>query len=145
MSNDILVTLGPTSLNEKTVKSCAELGVYVFRINLSHTPIDQVEETIKRIQSWTDRPVYLDSEGTQLRNGLMVSDQVEFKKGDQIRIEIESVVGDSQKLCFNPISKSPTISNFRTDLLGRVSPRSNFDSTSRAHAMASIFKRKLFV
>jgi pyruvate kinase len=34
----------------------------------------------------------------------MVSDQVEFKKGDKIRIEIESVVGDSQKLCFNPIS-----------------------------------------
>ena len=108
MSKDIniLVTLGPSSMNEKTVKSCAELGVYVFRINLSHTPIDQVEDSIRRIQSWTDRPVCLDSEGAQLRNGSMVSEQVEFIEGEEIRIDIDPVVGDCQRISFNPIGVS---------------------------------------
>ncbi len=110
MADNILVTLGPSSLNEETVVSCAELGVYVFRINLSHTPIEKVEENIKLIQSWTDVPVCLDSEGAQLRNGSMINEQVEFNKGDEIRIEIEPIVGDSQKLSFNPISISKQFS-----------------------------------
>ena len=106
MANKILVTLGPTSMSEKTVKICAELGVYVFRINLSHTPLDQVEDSIKRIQSWTDIPVCLDSEGAQLRNGSMVYENVEYIKGEEIRINIDSIVGDPNQLSFNPISVS---------------------------------------
>jgi pyruvate kinase len=104
MKNNILVTLGPASMNQTTVQSCAELGIYVFRINLSHTPIDKVEEDIIRIQSWTDRPVCLDSEGAQLRNGLMVNEKVGFTKGEEIRIEIEPIIGDSRRISFNPIS-----------------------------------------
>jgi len=104
LNNDLLVTLGPTSMNKDTVTSCAELGVYLFRINLSHTPIDQVEETIKRIRLWTDRPVCLDSEGAQLRNGAMKDEVTEFIKGEEIRIELDSVIGNSQRLSFNPAS-----------------------------------------
>jgi pyruvate kinase len=104
MTNDILVTLGPISMNEETVKSCTELGVYVFRINLSHTPLDQVEDNIKRIQSWTDVPVCLDSEGAQLRNGSMVNEKVEYTKGDEIRISLDPIVGDSTQISFNPLS-----------------------------------------
>jgi pyruvate kinase len=104
MSKKILITLGPTSMNEKTVKACAEFGIYVFRINLSHIPLDQVEENIRCVQSWTDRPVCLDSEGAQLRNGMMVSEKVQFKEGEEIRIEKNPVIGNSQKLSFNPIS-----------------------------------------
>jgi len=106
MANNILVTLGPSSLDEETVKSCTDLGVYVFRINLSHTPIEKVEENIKLIQSWTDVPVCLDSEGAQLRNGSMINEQVEFNKGDEVRIEIAPIEGDSHKLSFNPTSVS---------------------------------------
>ena len=102
--NNILVTLGPTSMNEETVKSCAEFEVYVFRINLSHTPLNKVEESINLIQSWTDVPVCLDSEGAQLRNGSMVNEKVKFGVGDEIRIEINPINGDSTKLSFNPIN-----------------------------------------
>jgi len=103
MEKKILITLGPASMNKKTVQSCAELGVYVFRINLSHTPLDQVEESIKLIQSWTDVPVCIDSEGAQLRNGSMVSEKVQFEEGQEIRIEMNTVIGNSQRLSFNPI------------------------------------------
>jgi pyruvate kinase len=102
MKKDILVTLGPASMNEQTVKACAEFDIYVFRLNLSHTSLDQVEGHIRRIQSWTDRPVCLDSEGAQFRSGSMVSEQVQFKEGEEIRIEINPVTGNSQKLSFNP-------------------------------------------
>jgi len=103
MAKKILVTLGPASMNKTTVQSCAELGVYLFRINLSHTPLDQVEESIKLIQSWTDVPVCIDSEGAQLRNGSMVSEKVQFEEGQEIRIEMNTVIGNSQRLSFNPI------------------------------------------
>ena len=72
----ILVTLGPSSMNKSTVSSLTKLGVYLFRINLSHTPLNLVKENIKQIQSWTDVPICLDSEGAQLRNGLMQNDSV---------------------------------------------------------------------
>ena len=68
MSKKILVTLGPSSMSEDVITGCADLGVYVFRINLSHTPLDAVAPTIEKIRGWTDVPICLDSEGAQLRN-----------------------------------------------------------------------------
>ncbi|MEK9680188.1 MAG: pyruvate kinase, partial [Rhodospirillaceae bacterium] len=76
MNTKILVTLGPASFSRDIVAKCADLGVGIFRINLSHTPLDAVEDTIKKIQSWTDVPVCLDSEGAQLRNQSMASGEV---------------------------------------------------------------------
>ena len=50
MEPRILVTLGPASLTEKVVRECSDLGTYLFRINLSHTPIELLAETIQKIQ-----------------------------------------------------------------------------------------------
>jgi pyruvate kinase len=69
----ILSTLGPGSLNKETVQSLAKKGVNLFRINLSHTALDDVEGITSKIQFWTDVPVCLDSEGAQVRNGFMGS------------------------------------------------------------------------
>jgi len=57
----ILATLGPASLNKDTVQKMAENNVSLFRINLSHTPLEDVEHIIEDIQSWTNIPVCLDS------------------------------------------------------------------------------------
>ena len=62
MDTRILVTLGPSSLNEETVKKIAQHAVHLFRINLSHTPLDAVAETIEMIRQWTDVPICIDSE-----------------------------------------------------------------------------------
>jgi pyruvate kinase len=103
LMSKILVTLGPTSMNKQTIEACAQLGVYLFRINLSHTPLDQIQDSIDSIKSWTDIPICLDSEGAQLRNGLMINESVEFKKGDKVNIQIDPIVGDTRNLSFNPI------------------------------------------
>ena len=102
MPKKILVTLGPSSMFEDIITGCADLGVYVFRINLSHTPLDDVAPTIEKIRGWTDVPICLDSEGAQLRNQKMTSEPVFFKEGDEVRIHLEPVVGDANNISFSP-------------------------------------------
>ena len=63
----------------KTIEKMTENGVAMFRINLSHTALDVVEDAIKKIQSWTNVPVCLDSEGAQIRNQNMINESVFFK------------------------------------------------------------------
>ena len=70
-------------MSEGIITGCAALGVYLFRINLSHTPLDAVAPTIEKIRQWTDVPICLDSEGAQLRNQEMTSETVAFKEGDE--------------------------------------------------------------
>ena len=102
MSINILVTLGPSSLNIHTVNELTNKGVDLFRINLSHTKLDDVRGIIENIQSWTDVPVCLDSEGAQIRNQDMVSEFVNFQKDDIVKIHHESVIGDSNNISFTP-------------------------------------------
>ena len=100
----ILVTLGPSSMNKSTVSSLTKLGVHLFRINLSHTPLNLVKENIKQIQSWTDVPICLDSEGAQLRNGLMQNDSVYFEENTRVIISNKPIIGNNEIISFNPIS-----------------------------------------
>ena len=100
----ILSTLGPGSLNKETVQTLAKQGVNLFRINLSHTALDDVEGIISKIQSWTDTPVCLDSEGAQVRNGFMTGGSVVYQTGDSVRIHLEAIVGDKDNISFTPES-----------------------------------------
>jgi len=102
MNTKILATLGPSSLNNYTVKELTKKGVDLFRINLSHTKLEDIKNIIEKIQSWTDVPVCLDSEGAQIRNQDMVSESVNFNKDDMIKIHHEAIVGDSSNVSFTP-------------------------------------------
>ena len=104
MTVHILSTLGPRSLNKETVQTLAKNGVNLFRINLSHTTLDDVEGIISKIQSWTDVPVCLDSEGAQVRNGFIESGSVVYQTGDLVYIHSKAVVGDRQNISFTPDS-----------------------------------------
>ena len=42
MNHKLLVTLGPSSMKKNIVQEISELGIYLFRINLSHTQIDEL-------------------------------------------------------------------------------------------------------
>ena len=111
MSTKILATLGPSSLNSDTIKKLTKKGVDLFRINLSHTKLEDVKNIIEKIQSWTDVPVCLDSEGAQIRNQDMISESVIFKEGDIVKIHYASVVGDSNNISFTPENVSQQLKN----------------------------------
>jgi pyruvate kinase len=100
----ILSTLGPSSLNKESVQLLSKQGVNLFRINLSHTVLEDVEGIISKIQSWTDVPVCLDSEGAQVRNGFMESGSIVYQTGDSVTIHPEAIVGDRQNISFTPDS-----------------------------------------
>ena len=103
MTQKILVTLGPASMSERIVKGCADEGVHLFRVNLSHTAIEDVAPTIEKIRGWTDVPISLDSEGAQLRNQTMAGGTVVFEEGDKVAIHFESVLGDARNISFTPV------------------------------------------
>jgi len=113
MKKLILVTVGPSSLNENVIKKISDLDVHLFRINLSHTRIEDVENVIHTIQKWSDIPICLDSEGAQIRNQEMVSESVEFKKDKQVKIHHENIIGDSENISFAPsyVSKQFKVGN----------------------------------
>ena len=102
MDTKILVTLGPSSLNKKTVEEMSSKGVSLFRINLSHAKLDDLENLIKKVRSWTDTPICLDSEGAQVRNQDMVSEAVQYDQGSHVKIHHEKILGDSGNISFTP-------------------------------------------
>ena len=67
MTKDIWCTLGPSSLNDHVIKRLEELGVSLLRLNLSHTKIEELPKTLEFIQSRTELPICLDTEGAQVR------------------------------------------------------------------------------
>ena len=100
----ILSTLGPSSLNQTTVEAMASKGVNLFRINLSHTALDDVSGIISKIQSWTDVPICLDSEGAQVRNGFMGNGHTVYQAGDCVYIHADALVGDRKNFSFTPVT-----------------------------------------
>ena len=106
MTTKILATIGPASLNKETIEKLSTRGVYLFRINLSHTKLADVEDIINKIHQWTDVPVCLDSEGAQIRNQDMVNESVYFEKGSVVKVHHDQVIGDSENISFTPDSVS---------------------------------------
>lgn len=98
----ILVTLGPSSFNERAIKEISIQGVYLFRINLSHTEIEEVEDRINFIRQNTDIPICLDSEGAQIRNQKVENEEIYFKKDSIVKIHFETIVGDPENISFTP-------------------------------------------
>lgn len=102
MTKKILCTLGPASMDERVISRLDELGVGMFRINLSHTPVDVVEETVARIQSLTKVPVCLDTEGAQVRTGKMAAGAVEVSENAIVHAVSELIDGDASRFSLYP-------------------------------------------
>ena len=80
-SIEILCTLGPSSLNKYVINRLTDLGVNLFRINLSHTSVVELPKVIELIKSYTSVPICLDTEGAQIRTGRLNNKLVVEKNG----------------------------------------------------------------
>ncbi|MDP6262929.1 MAG: pyruvate kinase [Rhodospirillales bacterium] len=98
----ILATLGPSSLKEDVISAMTAAGVSLFRINMSHTAAEELEDLIPFIQSCTEVPVCLDSEGAQIRTQRLVDGGVSMDANDQVRLHVDPIKGDQGKLSFHP-------------------------------------------
>lgn len=101
LNKALLCTLGPSSLNPRTISALEATGVTSFRINMSHTETRDLERVIRLIQKCTDVPICLDTEGSQIRTGPM-KEQASVVEGSHVRLVAGNMVGDSATIPITP-------------------------------------------
>ncbi len=99
---EILCTLGPASFSEHIIKRLDDLNVTLFRINLSHTKAHDLSAIIENIQTHTDVPICLDTEGAQIRTGDFVENHIELRENSIVRGHRRRVPGDTTGFNFYP-------------------------------------------
>lgn len=75
----------------------------MFRINLSHTTLNELEDRITFIQRNTRVPICIDTEGAQIRTGNFARDNMILHEGATVRIHAKLVPGDSKDICLYPV------------------------------------------
>ncbi|MBT6047236.1 MAG: sulfate adenylyltransferase [Lentimicrobiaceae bacterium] len=108
---EILCTLGPASMNDRVIARLEEIGISLFRINMSHTKLSDVSAVIRYLQSRTSIPVCLDTEGAQIRTGTIVNGDIILKDNSIITIHKHLVPGDPYNFNLCP---ADIIKNFKT-------------------------------
>jgi pyruvate kinase len=99
----ILCTLGPASMRPEVIRELDARNVDLFRINLSHTPLERVEPAIELVQSCSSTPICLDTEGAQVRCG-EVAEGVEVEQGGEIELIADHVEGSTSSVTLWPAS-----------------------------------------
>ncbi len=98
----ILCTLGPSSLNARTIERLDQIGIDIFRLNLSHTKLGELESQLCFIREHTKRPICLDTEGAQVRTGLLEKGQVFLKLNRLLHFVRKPIVGNDQRMNLYP-------------------------------------------
>ncbi len=101
---EIFCTLGPASLKDGVIARLEELGVQLFRVNMSHTKVDDVADIIDYVHSRTSVPLCLDTEGAQIRTGDFADRVITLRDASIVRIKRTPVPGDGGSFNLYPIS-----------------------------------------
>lgn len=99
----ILCTLGPASLDVRTIQRLEQSGAALFRINLSHTKLAAVRQIVEVIRSATTVPICLDSEGAQIRTGELVDRSINLRDNALVRVHYRRVPGDDGNFNLYPL------------------------------------------
>jgi len=97
----IICTLGPSSYEPEVIRGLTDRKVDLFRINLSHTGVEEIEERINFVRTHTDVPLSLDTEGSQVRCG-PVEPGLVVHPGASIDLVEEMVTGTAERITLRP-------------------------------------------
>ncbi len=104
----IVCTIGPASDNFETLKSMAEAGMNVARLNFSHGDYDSHEKKLKlirRVERSTKRPLaaLLDTKGPEIRTGHVKDGEVFLTQGAKVILSSceEPFEGTAEKIWVN--------------------------------------------
>ena len=70
----IICTLGPSSYNKKVLNQLKKQKIDIFRINLSHTELDDIEKKIDYLKKNQIKNICIDTEGAQIRTTYIKKD-----------------------------------------------------------------------
>jgi pyruvate kinase len=105
----VLCTLGPASLKDDVIGGLAGRGVDLFRLNLSHTPLEAVEPTIRRVRELCSVPICLDTEGAQVRCGRVAGGTATLEPGQRVRLVADEDPGGTERLQLKPRATFATL------------------------------------
>jgi len=99
----ILATLGPASSSREKIKELFEAGADVFRINMSHSTHEMLNDLVAVIRSVEEevaRPIGIlaDLQGPKFRLGEFSSDDISVKPGDRIIFDSDKKPGTQKRV-----------------------------------------------
>ncbi len=102
----IICTLGPGTDNEGLVKSMAELGMDIARLNFSHGTYDEHKmriDRVRRVSKSIDRElgILLDIRGPKIRIGTIPEKEIKLFKGDKLVLTTSKCITSKEKIWVN--------------------------------------------
>ena len=101
-NQQIICTLGPSSLNDFVIERLTDLGVSLLRINLSHTALEDVAEVVQFVLDRTEVPLCLDTEGAQVRTGSLAGDKIDISEHRIIEVPDHAIAGSAESFNLYP-------------------------------------------
>ena len=95
----IICTIGPSSNKPEVLNRLRDRGVNFFRINLSHTNEEDIEQRIKDLIGY-NIPVILDTEGAQVRSGNTAD--IFIEEGSIIKVHSSKINCNYENIFLNP-------------------------------------------
>src|SRR5690606_448764 len=94
----IVCTIGPASRDVEVLTQLALAGMNVARLNMSHGSQEYHRGTIERVRQVSEKigkpiAILADLQGPKLRVGKMQEGGVELKKGEEIVLTTEEIIG----------------------------------------------------
>ena len=97
-----IVTLGPASNKIEDLKLMKNKLVDFVRINMCHSNLDDLENFIQLAKE-SDIEFIIDTEGSQIRTGEVIDNEVFFREGDFILIFSDGRIGNKSELSIKPV------------------------------------------
>lgn len=99
----LIATLGPASQDDAVVRRLFEAGADVFRINMSHSSHDVLNQRVaqlRRIEQELGRPIGIlaDLQGPKLRVGTFAAPPVQLQHGQSFALDSDPTPGDSTRV-----------------------------------------------
>jgi pyruvate kinase len=99
----IVATMGPSTNDRKVLMKMMNAGMDVCRINFSHGKHEDYKKLVEMIRSLDlelnrSTSLLADLQGPKLRIGDVANNSFEVKKGDEILIGVEDILGTAEKV-----------------------------------------------
>lgn len=99
----VVATLGPKSNTSKVITSLFNAGADVFRINMSHTPQDELKRlhgVIRKVEAKVGRPIAImvDLQGPKFRIGTFKDKAIELRHGEKFSLDTKDKHGDKTRV-----------------------------------------------
>jgi pyruvate kinase len=97
----IIVTLGPATRTEEALIRLKDKGVDFVRTNMSHSTLDDLAYFI-RLAKKVGVPFIIDTEGSQVRTGVLTGKVIELAENDEVLIRAHEIEGTRNEFSLKP-------------------------------------------